>query len=169
MFKLGADFDVISAIVPVDLQTAANDGDWFSLKNWQGCTVIVFKGAGTAGDDPSITIEQATSVAGGSAKVLNAISEFYKKIGSQVATGTWTKVTQTLDELVTVDAVSAEAEGLWVFNIEADQLDVDGGFDCVRVRIADVGGNAQLGCALYLPHGPRYGATPANLPSSIVD
>ena len=168
MNPLGAAFDIIPAIVPLDLQTA-RDGDWVSLKNAKGCLVVVFKGAGTAGDDPSITIEQASDVAGTGAKVLNAITEFYKKIGTLTSVGTWTKVTQTADELVTVDAVSAEAEGLWAFNVEADQLDVDNGFDCIRVRVADVGTNAQLGCALYLLHGLRYGDAPDGLISAIAD
>ena len=168
MLPLGDVIDIIPAIVPLDLQTA-RDGDWVSLKNAKGCAVIVFKGAGTAGDDPSITIEQASDVAGTGAKALNAITEFYKKIGTLTAVGSWTKVTQTADDLVTVDAVSAEAEGVWVFNVEADQLDVDNGFDCMRVRIADTGTNAQLGCSLYLLHGLRYPATPENLISAIVD
>lgn len=170
MLQLGHHFDIISAIVPVDTQTAANDGDWISLKNAQGVTIVVFKAAGVAGDDPSITIEQATDVAGTSGKVLNAVTEFFKKIGTQTGVGTWTRVTQTADELLTVDAVSAEAQGLWVFNVEADQLDVDGGFDCIRVRIADTGAaGAQLGCALYMPHGLRFPASPDKLPSAIVD
>jgi len=168
MNPLGAAFDIVSAIVPADLQTA-RDGDWVTLKNAKGCLVVVFKGAGTAGDDPSITIEQATDVSGTSAKVLNAITEFHKKIGTQTGVTAWTKVTQTADELVTVDAVSAEAEGLWAFNIEADQLDVDNGFDCIRVRIADVGTNAQLGSALYLLHGLRYPDAPDGLITAITD
>lgn len=168
MLPLGDSIDIVPAIVPLDLQTA-RDGDWVSLKNAKGVLFVVFKGAGTAGDDPSITIEQASDVAGTGAKVLNAVVDFYKKIGTLTAVGTWTKVTQTADELVTVDAVSAEAEGIWAFNVEADQLDVDGGFDCVRIRIADVGGNAQLGCALYILHGLRYKATPESLLSAIAD
>ena len=166
MLPLGEKFDIIPAIIPLDLQTA-RDGDWVSLKNAQGVLVVVFKGAGTAGDDPSITIEQAQDAAGTGGKVLNAVVDFYKKIGTLTAVGSWTKVTQTADELVTVDAVSAEAEGIWAFNVEADQLDVDNGFDWVRVRVADVGGNAQLGCALYVLHGLRFQATPENLPSAI--
>lgn len=160
--------DIVPAIIPLDLQTA-RDGDWVSLKNAQGCLVVVFKGTGTAGDDPSITIEQASDVAGTGAKVLNAITEFFKKTGTLTSVGTWTRVTQTADELVTVDTASAEVEAIWAFNIESDQLDVDNGFDCVRVRIADVGTNAQLGCALYILHGLRFPAGPDALLSAIAD
>lgn len=160
--------DIVPAIIPLDLQTA-RDGDWVSLKNAQGCLVVVFKGAGTAGDDPSITIEQAQDVSGTGAKVLNAISEFHKKIGTLTSVGTWTRVAQTADELVTVDADSAEAEGIWAFNVESDQLDVDNGFDCMRVRIADTGTNAQLGCALYILHGLRHPGAPEDLLTAIAN
>lgn len=168
MKALGNLFDIVPAIVPLDLQTA-RDGDWVSLKNAQGVTIVVFKGAGTAGDDPAITIEQATAVAGTNGKVLNAVVDYYTKQGTLTGVGTWTKTSQTADELIQGDATSAESEGLYVVSIEADQLDAANGFDCVRVRIADTGTNAQLGCALYLLYGLRNKQAPENLPSAIVD
>lgn len=169
MKPLGHVFDVIPAIVPLDLQTA-RDGDWVSLKNAQGVCFVVFKGVGTAGDDPDITIEQATDIAGTGAKVLNAIATVWKKQGALLTgVGVWTKVTQTADDLFDADATSAEEQAVYVFEVETDELDVDGGFDCVRVRVLDTGVNAQLGAALYLLYGLRHQATPENLPNSIID
>lgn len=170
MQALGRLFDIIPAIVPVDLSTAANDGDWISMKNAQSATVVVFKGVGTAAQDPAITVEQATDVAGTSAKVLNAIDKVHSKQGVLLtAVGTWTTTTQTADEAFTVDGSSAENQALYVAEFDADELDVDNGFDCIRVRIADVGANAQIGCALVILHGLRYAGAPANLPNVIAD
>lgn len=168
MKPLGALLDIVPAILPLDLQTA-RDGDWVSLKDAQGVAVIVFKGAGTAGDDPKIRFQQASDVAGTGAKDLATIATIWKKQGTLTSVGVWTKVTQTAAALFTADATSAEEEAVYVFEIEADELDVDNGFDCVRVRVDDTGVNAQLGCALYLLYGPRYKATPENLPNSILD
>lgn len=168
MKALGNLVDLVPAIVPLDLQTA-RDGDWVSLKNCEGVLVVVFKGAGTAGDDPAITIEQATDVAGTSAKVCNAITAYYTKQGTLTSVGTWTKTTQTADELLQGDGTSAENQGLYAFSVAADQLDVANGFDCLRVRIADVGTNAQLGCALYVLYGLRNAMSPESLPSAIID
>lgn len=166
---LGRAIDIVPAIVPLDLQTA-RDGDWVSLKNAAGVAIVVFKGAGTAGDDPDITVEQATDVAGTSAKALNAIDTIYKKQGAALtAVGTWSKVTQTADDLFDADGTSAEEQAVYVLQIDAEQLDVAGGFDCVRVRVADTGTNPQLGSALYVLYGLSYPSAPEELPNSIAD
>lgn len=167
---LGALFDIAPAFRPVDLQTAANDGDWVCLKGYQGVGILFHSAIGTAGDDPTLTLEQATSVAGGSSKALGAIATVFTK---QAATNLlsiagWTKVTQSAASTYTNDT-SAEQEALWWVYVDAQQLDRANGFDCIRARVADVGGNAQLGAAYYFLMYPRFGATPANLVSPIAD
>ena len=170
MLPLGDCIDIVPAIIPLDLQTA-RVGDFVSLKNATDCLVVVLKGIGTAGDDPVISLEQASDVAGTGVKALNEVRTFYKKIGATAMTAisAWTRVDQTADDALTTDILSAEGDGLWAVNIEADQLDVDGGFDCIRVSIADVGNNPQLGAALYILHGLRHSAAPERLPSAITD
>lgn len=168
MLPLGAGIDIVAGIIPLDLQTART-GDYVSLKNAEGVLVVIFKGAGTAGDDPDFTLNQATSVAGGSAKALNAIETVYKKQGTLTSVGVWTKETQTADEVYSADATSAESEAIYVFDVPAAKLDVDNGFDCISVDVADVGTNAQLGCVLYILYGLREQDKPENLASRIVD
>lgn len=168
MFGLGKDFDIVAGILPLDLQTART-GDYISVKNCKSVAVVIFKGAGTAGDDPDFTINQATAVAGTSAKALNVIETVYTKQGTLTAVGTWTKVTQTADEVYSADATSAESEAIYVFEFETSALDQANGFDCISVDCADVGTNAQLGCVLYFLRGLHYGQAPENLPSSIAD
>lgn len=168
--NLNADFaeqvQVVSAIVPVDLQTGANNGDWVSMKNYERCTLIVFKAAGTAGDDPTVTLEQATAVAGTSAKNLVAIDRVHVKQDTALTgVGQYTLVEQTAAATYT-DATSAEDQAIWVIDIQAEDLDRENGFDCIRASIADVGSNAQIGCALMLLWGARYGG---ELPSAIAD
>lgn len=142
------------AIIPVDLATGANNGDWVSLKNFNKLAVVVFKAAGIAGDDPIITLKQATDVAGTGAKALN-FERIYARVGVQTGIGVWTKVTQAAGNTYQ-DAVSAEAQGLFMIEIDATDLDVNNGFDCVQLSIPDVGaGGAQLGCALYILGEPR--------------
>jgi hypothetical protein len=168
MHPLGKSFDIVPAIAPLDLQTART-GDWCSMKNAAGVCIVFFKGAGTAGDDPDITVQQATDVAGTSAKDLDAVATVYKKQGTLTSVGTWTKVTQTADALYDADGTSAEEQAVYVMQIEADQLDKANGFDCINVSCSDVGSNAQLGCALYILYGLRYPSAPENLSSAIVD
>lgn len=168
MLGLGRIVDIAAGIIPLDLQTARS-GDYVSLKNAKGVTVVFFKGAGTAADDPVLTFRQATAVAGTAVKDLAVITQHWQKQGTLNAVTGWTRVTQSAAAAVTLDGTSAESEGIYVFEIEADQLDVDGGFDCLVLNIADTGTNAQLGCVLYLLRDLAVMATPANLPDPLVD
>jgi hypothetical protein len=168
MKPLGAAFDIVPAIIPLDLQTA-RDGDWISLKNAQGVAVVVFKGAGTDNDDPTFSFQQAQDVGGTEAKNLATIATIYRKQGTLTGVGTWEKITQAAGASYAPGDPSAQSEGLYVFQISAAELDIDGGFDCVRVRCSDVGNNAQLGCALYLLYGLAYPSAPESLPSAIAD
>lgn len=145
---------IVSAIVPVDLSAAANNGDWVSLKNYARCSVVFFKAAGTAADDPVLTLRQATDVSGTSAKALN-FTRVDSKVGAQTGIGTFTTTTQSAANTFT-DTVSAEAQAVFVIDIKSEDLDVANAFDCVQFQVPDIGANAQLGCALYLLWGSRY-------------
>lgn len=155
---------IVSAWVPVDLQTAQN-GDYVSLKNYGRCAIVFFAAAGTASDDPTLTLTQAQDVSGTGAKALN-FTRIDVKQGTLTAVGTFTTVTQAAGNTYT-DATSAEIQKIWVVDVKAEDLDKANGFDCLRLACSDIGSNAQLGCALYLLHEPRYAS--ATLPSAIID
>jgi hypothetical protein len=158
---------VVSGFIPVNMATAANNGDYISMKGYERCTVLFFKAVGTAGDDPTITLDQATAVAGTGTKTLAVIDKVYTKQGADLtAVGINTVVTQAAAATYT-DATSAELAAIWQFDVLASDLDVDNGFDCFRAVVGDVGTNAQLGCLLYLLWPPRYGKQV--LTSAIVD
>lgn len=146
---------IVAGFVPVNLATAANAGDWVSMKGFSRCTVVFFAAAGTAGDDPTLTIEQATAVAGTGNKALNFTRLDVKQGADLAAIGAFTAVTQSAANTYT-EATSAEAQKIWVVDIKADDLDADNGFDCIQASISDVGSNAQLGCLLYILWGARY-------------
>jgi hypothetical protein len=159
---------IVSGFVPVDLETGTNTGDVVSLKNYGHLTVVLFKAAGTANDDPVLTFEQGTDVAFATNKVLAVIDEYWAKQGTLTAVGTFTRTTQAASQTVTLNATAAESQGIYVFEIDAAELDVGSGYDCVRVTVAKAGtAGAQLGCLLYLLSEPRYAA--ALLPSAIID
>lgn len=157
---------IVTAIAPVDSQTGANNGDWVSMKNFDRCTVIVLKAAGVAGDDPVITMKQASDVSGTGAKALD-FTRIDAKVGAQTGIGAFTTVTQAAGNTYT-DATSAEAQGLFVIEFQSSDLDVNDGFDCIQLSIPDTGaGGAQLIAALYVLRGARYAG--AALPSAIID
>lgn len=147
--------NIVSAIVPVDLSTAANPGDWVSMANYNRVVAVLFKGIGTAGQDPVFTLEQATDATGAGHKAL-LFTTVYSKVGTQTGIAAFTKNTQAAATSYT-DAASAEAQAIIAVEINAAELDVDGGFTHIQLSIPDVGGNAQLGCAFYLMLDPRDG------------
>lgn len=158
---------IVSGFVPVDMSSAANTGDWVSLKNYSRVDIVLYKDAGTAGDDPTITVEQAQDVSGTGAKNLTAVDRvYYAQQTALTSDDTYTKATQTAAATYT-DATSAEDQAIWVIPIEADELDTANSFDCIRASVADVGTNAQLGCMFYVLRGPRYGK--AAMPTAIAD
>ncbi len=166
---------IVSGAVPVVLNGAANTGDWVSMKNYGHLTVIFYKDSGTAGSDPTLTLSQATVVAGTDTKALT-FAELWIKRGSTAAAGGLAALTAITDIFTRTtssgtnthtDATSAEDEALWVVEIDADMLDVDNGFDCVQASVADVSDATALGCILYILSQPRYARE--LVPSPIVD
>jgi len=160
--------NIVSGFIPVDLQTGSKDGDWVSLKGYQRCTIVFFKEVGTAGDDPTITVQQTKDVAdtGGLAKGVN-FTDLHTKTGTQTTTGLFTHVTQAAASTYT-DAASAEVAALWVIDITPDMMDIANGFDCLRANVDLAADNsAQLGCLLYILWPAKYAGDP--LDSAIID
>jgi len=152
----------------VDLSTGANNGDWVSMANYKHLAIVFAASVGTAGQDPTITLNQATSAAGAGSKALSVITAGYHKTATTDLSGTaaFTKATQAAGNTFTV-ASSANKDKLWVVEIDADMLDTDNGFSFVQAAVADVGANAQLGYLLYILSQPRYPAAAANMVSAI--
>lgn len=167
MSHLAERMQIVEGFLPVNLATAANDGDWISMKHYKLCHIVFFGAPGGAAEPATITVEQATAVAGTSAKALNFTTAYKKQAATNLqGTGTFTKVTQAAaNTLALGSGADGDKAALVVISINAEDLDVENGFDCIRGRVADVGSTAQLGAMLYLLEGPRY-APPL---SAIVD
>lgn len=164
MEALGRLFDVVAGVAPLDLQTART-GNRVHLLNAASCTFIIFKGAGTAGDDPTFTLKQHTAASAGSSASLAVIDHYYlKKATSLAGSETWTKFTQSVAATI-VDpggaTTSAEEQQIIAFSVDGAEL--ADGYGWVSVDTTDTGSNAQLGAVLYLLHGLTVQRAPANL------
>ncbi len=152
---------VVSGILPVDMATGANTGDWVSLKNYSKVTVLFFKNIGQSAQDPTITFQQALNVSGGTTIDLDVIDKVYVKQAASnlLSTGTFTVATQTANNTYT-EGTAGEETLLWAIDFFADELDIANGYDCFRVTIADMGTdtpNTPYAAVLYLLWLPRYG------------
>jgi hypothetical protein len=146
-------FQIVEGFPAVNLATAANNGDYVSLKHAARVAVVFTSGIGTAGEDPVLTIQQASDVSGTGAKALNipTASAFKKQAATSLAAvAAWSSASGDVSTNTLTNATSAEESALWVVEFTADELDVDNGFDCIRATVADVGTGAQTGYLFYL-------------------
>lgn len=166
---LGRLFDISVGAAPVDLSSAAVTGKRVSLKNAAALSIVVFKGAGTAGDDPTVTLQQHTAASGGTSQNLAVVDHYYLKSATALAgTETWARKTQSASATITDPGgagTSAESQQILVIEVLGTQL--ADGFSYVSLNIADVGTNAQLGGVLYLLHDLTVGRAPANLVAAL--
>lgn len=139
-----------TGVLPKDITGAAQVGDYVSLKNYDHCTIIIQQGA-WAGGTPAVTLEQATDVA-------NSLSDSK----TLAFTKRWTKVGVTGTTFVETAVVSntfnlpAVANTINVLEIDAQDLDVTNGFDCLTAKVASPSTNADLLSITYLLSGARF-------------
>lgn len=163
MQGLGLDFDLGSAFSPVDLNTANGaTGHRVHLRNYESCTFVFIKAAGTAGEDPDLDVQEHTANTGGTSRDLDIITEFYAKTetvldGDEV----WVRSTQTAASEVELGDASAEVEGIWVVHIPAASLSDD--CEWVSVNVAVTAAAAQLAAGIYIMHGLKIQREPTLL------
>lgn len=152
MRGLGNVFDIGSAFTPVDFNTSdAATGHRVHMRNYESIACVLFKGAGTAGADPVITVQEHTAATAGTSATLAVIDEYYYKAETTLdGDETWTRATQAAAGTASVDTW-AEVELLAVVEIEAASLSA--GYEWVSFNIAATVANAQLVSGLYIMSG----------------
>ena len=158
---LGMDFDIGTAIVPIDLAAGANTGHRLHLKNYGGVAVVACFNNGTAAEAPTIVFREANAATGGTIQDLDVVTTYYKKEEAALdGDEAWTKVTQTAGDITDADWDDAN-EVLLVAQVNASELSDD--FEWISVNIADTG-TAQVGAVFYVMYDLRVQRAPENLP-----
>ena len=163
-------FQLVSGWVPSTM-TTARTSDVISLKNYGRVGILFHKGIGTAGDDPTLTILQGTSIAFGTNKALTFTTLYVKQDPTSLGdVGQWTKVTQSAANTYT-DATVAEQAALWYIEFKAEDLDIANDYDCIRVSCSDIGTTTadQFGALLFILMDPRQQMAPEDMLSAIID
>lgn len=165
MQGLGRLFDLVAGIPVGDLHGQANTGNRVHLKNAASCTIVLFKAAGTAAQDPVLDVQQHTAASGGSTADLDVVTHYYHKSETTLdGDETWTKTTQSAaSEITDPGGAGTSAETQQIVAIEIDGTMLSDGYEWISLNIADVGANAQYGGVLYILHGLTVQRAPANL------
>lgn len=146
-------FQIVEGFPAVDLSSGANNGDWVNLKHAIRVAVVFTSGVGTSGDNPTLTIKQASDATGTGAKALNVptASCFKKQAATNLAAvAAWTSASGDASTNTLTNSTAGLQSALWVVEFKPDELDVDNGFYFIQGSVADVGTNAQPGYLFYL-------------------
>lgn len=132
-----------------------------SLKDYNHLTVIITVRNATTVTGSAITLHQATTVAGAGEKAL-AFASVWQNLDT-TATDDLTQTAVVSNTFTTLATNSAQAK--YVLEVDASDLDINNGFDVVRVGTGNA--TAATLSVEYLLSGPRY--KQAALPTAITD
>lgn len=140
------------------LTSTVGDTTYVSLKNYRKLTIIVSIADGTTVTGSTITLKQATTVAGASEKALAFTRMLANVDYASSATMVETAVTSNTFTTQTTNSLNS----LYIIEVNAEDLDVANGFDCVRLDGTGHAATASRGvCVMYVLTGARYsGANP---------
>lgn len=140
------------------LATTNGDCDYVSLKNYSGITILLAVDNATTVTGGAITLKQATAVAGTGEKTLG-----FTKMYANLDTAAGDTLTETAVASNTFTTDTTDNKNLlYVIEIDAADLDVANGFDCVRVDSLLMA--AAVGFVGYILHGSRY-SSPLAVPA----
>ena len=139
--------------------------DFVTMKNASRCTVLISVRNGVGPVGSAITITQATDVSNTSGKTL-AFDTAYRSINTGPGGNTDVLSSFTVSSnTFTTDNATANSDNLYAIEIKETDLDINNGFDCIRVNTGN-STNATL-AVLYVLWPQKYGKT--SLPSAIAD
>lgn len=123
--------------------------DYVSLKNYERVAVLIQVKNATTVTGSAITLKQATSVAAGGEKPLA-----FKRMYANLDTGAGDVLTETAVTSDTFTTDSTNSKNLmYVIEVKAEDLDVNGGFDCIRAGTGDA--TAATVSVTYLMFGAK--------------
>jgi hypothetical protein len=140
------EYNMKNAFLPVDLNAGANTGARVSLGKHKRVAVVITMGDSTAAV-VGISFQQHNAASGGTSKALSIANKYFHKAGTATA---FTQVEPTVEASSFDLAVQfASQEGIVVFEILAEDLDVNNDFSHISVDIADTTA-AKVGAAVYI-------------------
>ena len=173
-----AGFDIIPLINQSDVNTDVT-GDWVSLKHYTRCLLLIAKYGTEDVDTIGFQVVQASTNTGTGVKAVTALFPYWYKQAVLTDQAVWTGSRLTTADdilgmgtsaptggtLVATAAAAADAF-LLAIDVQATDLDVDGGFDFLTVRVeGDEVNNALLISAWAILMGGRF---PQNVPLTAV-
>jgi hypothetical protein len=148
----------IQAAADLLLTTTVGDTKYVSLKNFRKISIHIDIANGTTVTGSTITLKQATAVAGTNEKALG-----FTRMLANIDTGASQTMVETAVTNNTFVTDTTNSKNLkYIIDVDADALDVSGGFDCIRLDGTGHAATSSRGVNVtYHLYGARYsGANP---------
>jgi len=156
--RLDEQATTIVAAAGLLLTSTLGDTTYVSMKNFRKLQIVISIADGTTVTGSTITLKQATTVAGGSEKALG-----FTRMLANTDYGTSKTMVETAvtSNTFTTQTVNSK-DSVYIIEVDAEQLDTANGFDCVRLDGTGHAATASRGVVvIYNLFGARYsGANP---------
>jgi len=148
----------VQAAADLLLTTTVGDTKYVSLKNYRKLQIVIDIANGTAVTGSTITLKQATAIAGTGEKAL-AFTRMLSNI--DYAAAQVMAETAVVSNTFTTDTTNSK-NLRYIIEVNSEDLDMAGGFDCVRLDGTGHAATASRGvCVTYILLGARFsGASP---------
>ena len=167
MKRFDGETHIAPMLPPTDVAGAATTtSDWVCLSLYDSLTVVYLSDAGTAGEDATVSLRQATTAAGAGAKALAAGTWHAAQNASAASLG------DTLEAAGAAGAGSFRDDGETAavarVEVTGDQLDTAGDYSFVAVQLRRGGSTAgKIAAAAAVCRGGRYQAQIAAQPTAL--
>lgn len=135
------------------LTSTLGDTTYVSMKGYRKLQIIITIADGTTVTGSTITLKQATAVAGTGEKAL----AFTRMLANTDYAASKTMVETAVTSNTFTTQTTNSKDSVYIIDVDADSLDVANGFDCVRVDGTGHTATASRGVVvLYNLYGARY-------------
>jgi hypothetical protein len=156
--RLDEQVTTVVAAAGLLLTSTLGDTTYVSMKNHRKLRITISIADGTTVTGSTITLKQATAVAGTGEKALSFtrmlanVDYAASKAMVETAVTANTFTTQTVNS----------KDSLYIIDVDSDMLDAANGYDCVRVDCTGHAATASRGCVvIYDLYGQRYSGSTA--------
>ena len=156
--RLDEQVTTVVAAAGLLLTSTLGDTTYVSMKGYARCRITISIADGTTVTGSTITLKQATAVAGTSEKAL----AFTRMLANTDYAASKTMVETAVTSNTFTTQTTNSKDSLYIIDVDASDLDVANGFDCLRVDGTGHAATASRGVVvMYDLYGARYsGASP---------
>ena len=151
--RLDEQVQTVVAAAGLLLTSTLGDTTYVSMKNFARARITIVIADGTTVTGSTITLKQATAIAGTSEKAL----DFTRMLANTDYAASKTMVETAVTSNTFTTQTMNSKDSVYIIDVDASDLDIANGYDCFRVDCTGHAATASRGCAvIYDLYGAKY-------------